>query len=91
MGLWAIAAAAPGRTAVIAPDGRSVSYAELAARADRYGRGLQALGLRPGDSVAGLLPNGTDALAIFFAAIQTGLYAVPVNWHLSAAMSANRS
>src|SRR6516165_8424355 len=85
MGLWAIAAAAPGRTAVIAPDGRSVSYAELAARADRYGRGLQALGLRPGNSVAGLLPNGTDALAIFFAAIQTGLYAVPVNWHLTAA------
>jgi len=85
MGLWAIAAAAPGRTAVIDPDGRSVSYAELAARADRYGRGLQALGLRPGNSVAGLLPNGTDALAIFFAAIQTGLYAVPVNWHLTAA------
>ena len=70
---------------MIEPGGRAVSYAELAARADQYGRGLQALGLRPGDSVAGLLPNGTEALALFFAALQTGLYVVPVNWHLAGA------
>ena len=85
IGLWAIAATDPGRTAVIDPGGAAVSYAGLAARADRYGRGLQALGLRPGDCVAGMLPNSTEALALFFAAIQTGLYVVPVNWHLTAA------
>jgi long-chain acyl-CoA synthetase len=85
IGLWAIAGAAPDRTAVIEPDGRAVSYAELAATADRYGRGLQALGLRPGDAVAGQLPNSTEALALFFAAVQTGLYVVPVNWRLTAA------
>jgi long-chain acyl-CoA synthetase len=84
MGLWGIAGATPDRTAVIEPDGRTVSYADLAALADRYGRGLQALGLRPGDTVAGQLPNSTQALALFFAAIQTGLYVVPVNWHLTA-------
>jgi long-chain acyl-CoA synthetase len=85
IGLWNIAAGAPDRLAVVEPDGGTVSYAELAARADRYGRGLQALGLRPGDCVAGMLPNSTDALALFFAATQTGLYVVPVNWHLAAA------
>ena len=85
IGLWAIARADPDRTAVIDPDGTTVSYAELAALADRYGRGLQALGLRPGATVAGMLPNSTEALALFFAAIQTGLYVVPVNWHLTAA------
>jgi long-chain acyl-CoA synthetase len=84
MGLWAIAEATPDRTAVIEPNGRAVSYAELAALADRYGRGLQALGLQPGATVAGMLPNSTEALALFFAAIQTGLYVVPVNWHLTA-------
>jgi len=67
---------------VIEPDGRAVSYAELARDADRYGRGLQAVGLRPGSTVATLLPNGTAALAVYFAALQTGLYVVPVNWHL---------
>ena len=85
IGLWNIAATDPERTAVIDPSGTAVSYAELAAQADRYGRGLQALGLRPGDCVAGMLPNSTEALALFFAAIQTGLYVVPVNWHLTAA------
>ena len=62
-----------------------VSYAELAREADRYGRGLQALGLSPGDAVAALLPNSVTALAVYFAAIETGLYVVPVNWHQVAA------
>ena len=84
IGLWAIAEATPDRTAVIEPNGQAVSYAELAALADRYGRGLQALGLRPGATVAGMLPNSIEALALFFAAVQTGLYIVPVNWHLTA-------
>ena len=57
IGLWTIATAEPERTAVIEPGGRAVSYAGLAARADQYGRGLQTLGLRPGDCVAGMLPT----------------------------------
>jgi long-chain acyl-CoA synthetase len=85
IGLWTIAARNPNRPAAIEPDGTVVSYAGLAARADRFGRGLQALGLGPGSTVAGMLPNGADALALFFAALQTGLYVVPVNWHLTAA------
>jgi long-chain acyl-CoA synthetase len=84
LGLWAIAEAEPGRAAIFEPDGHTVSYRELASRADQYGRGLQALGLGPGDTVAVLLPNGTDALALLFAAAQTGLYVVPVNGHLTA-------
>jgi long-chain acyl-CoA synthetase len=81
IGLWAIAAHSPDRPAVIGADGAVVSYAELARAADRYGRGLQALGLSAGDTVATLLPNGVTALAMYFAAIETGLYIVPVNWH----------
>jgi long-chain acyl-CoA synthetase len=81
IGLWPIAAESPDRTAVIDPGGAAVTYAELAREADRYGRGLQALGLRPGDVVATLLPNSVTALAMYFAAIETGLYIVPVNWH----------
>src|SRR5499427_1201847 len=85
IGLWGIAAESPAQAAVIGPDGTAVSYADLAREADRYGRGLQALGLDAGDTVATLLPNGVTALAMYFAAIETGLYIVPVNWHLAAA------
>ena len=85
VGLWTIAAQAPDRPAVIEPDGAVVCYAELAAKADQIGRGLRELGLRPGDCVAGMLSNSSAALALFFAAMETGLYVVPVNWHLAAA------
>jgi long-chain acyl-CoA synthetase len=85
IGLWTIAAQMPDRAAVIEADGRVTSYAALAARADQFGRGLRALGLAPGSTVAGMLPNGAEALALFFAALETGLYVVPVNWHLTAA------
>src|SRR5215469_11590851 len=80
--MWNIAAREPDRVAVIDPDGSALTYGELAASADRIARGLQELGLTPGDAVAGLLPNGSEALALFFAAIQAGLYVVPINWHL---------
>ncbi|HET9876944.1 MAG TPA: acyl-CoA synthetase, partial [Mycobacterium sp.] len=63
--------------------GGDLTYRELAARADRYGRGLQALGLRPGDVLVMVLPNVVDTLAVYFAAMQTGLYIVAVNWHLT--------
>jgi long-chain acyl-CoA synthetase len=82
LGLWGIAAATPDRPAVVDPGGHEVSYGELAALADRYGRGLQAMGLRPGDAIVVMLPNGIDMLAVHFAAMQTGLYTVAVNWHL---------
>jgi long-chain acyl-CoA synthetase len=85
IGLWAIAGADPTRTAVVEPDDRPVSYGELVGEADRIGRGLQAAGLRPGDCLVVMLPNGATMLAAYFAAMQTGLYFVPVNWHLVAA------
>jgi long-chain acyl-CoA synthetase len=81
VGLWAIATSSPDRAAVIEPDGRVTSYRELARRSDQYARGLRALGLGTGDTVAALLPNSLDMLAVYFAAIQTGLYVVPINWH----------
>jgi long-chain acyl-CoA synthetase len=85
IGLWTIAGEDPARVAVVDPDGREVSYGDLAGEADRIARGLQAAGLKPGDCLAVLLPNGATMLAAYFAAMQTGLYFVPVNWHLVAA------
>jgi len=89
IGLWNIAKTQSSRTAIVEPDGRALTYGELAAEADRIGRGFRELGLQPGDSVATLLPNGADLVAVYFAAIQTGLYIVPLNWHLVAAEMAH--
>ncbi|MFI5495204.1 acyl-CoA synthetase [Actinoplanes sp. NPDC051859] len=85
IGLWGIAAESAQRAAVVDTDGRTVTYGELAADANRIARGLRDLGLEPGDTVALLLPNSADMLTVYFAAMQTGLYVVPLNWHLTAA------
>jgi long-chain acyl-CoA synthetase len=85
IGLWNIAGRDPDATAVVDPDGRVVTYGELAAEADRIARGFQELGLATGDTVAMLLPNGADLLAVELATLETGLYSVPLNWHLTAA------
>ncbi|WP_409181981.1 acyl-CoA synthetase [Amycolatopsis sp. VS8301801F10] len=82
LGLWTIAAAEPARVALVDPDGREITYGELTAKANRYASGLRELGLGVGDAVVLLLPNGDDLVAAHFAAIQTGLYVVVVNWHL---------
>ncbi|NMN97030.1 acyl-CoA synthetase [Antrihabitans stalactiti] len=82
-GLWNIAAHDPDRIALVEAAGREVTYGELASTADRYGRGLQALGLQTGDSVVMLLHNTADLVAFYFAAFETGLYIVAVNNHLT--------
>ncbi|MGW4129141.1 acyl-CoA synthetase [Amycolatopsis japonica] len=84
LGVWNIAAQEPERVALVDPDGRSISYGDLAAKANAYARGLQALGLEAGDVVVVLQPNGDELVAAYFAAIQSGLYIVVVNWHLVA-------
>lgn len=82
-GFYAIAAADPGRPAVIGPEGGRTTYGELLARVNQVSHGLRARGLGVGDVVAGVLPNGLDAVVMLMATGQIGLYYVPVNWHLT--------
>jgi long-chain acyl-CoA synthetase len=82
-GLWNIARDQPQLTAVVDPSGREITYGELAAAADAYGRGLQRLGLSVGDCITVMLPNSIELVALYFAAMECGLYIVPINWHLT--------
>lgn len=84
-GFYAIAEADPDRPAVIDTDGTTTSYGELLALANQVSHGLRARGLAKGDVVAGVLPNGIDAVVMLMATGQIGLYYVPINWHLTAA------
>ena len=57
----------------------SVTYAELAALANRVGNALQELGVTRGDRVLIVLPDSAEFMASFFGAAKTGAVAVPVN------------
>jgi long-chain acyl-CoA synthetase len=59
--------------------GAVTTWAQLDARVDAVGRGLQALGLATGDRVALHLGNSPDFVAAYYGALRAGLVALPVN------------
>jgi acyl-CoA synthetase (AMP-forming)/AMP-acid ligase II len=83
VGFYEIATNDPDRPAILAP-GVPVSYGELHAEVNRLSNALDGLGLRPGDAVATVLGNRPDFLTVLLAAMQSGLYLVPVSRHLTA-------
>ena len=80
-GAWKIAAADPSRAAAIGVDGRPTSYATLTAHSNQLARGLASLGLAPGDRLAIMIRNAPELVEVVLAAMQSGLYVVPINYH----------
>jgi HIP---CoA ligase len=79
--LAAVAASYPDRPFVIAEDGE-LTYGMMAVQAARLAGQFTALGLRPGERVGILLPNGVRWCAAFFGAHAAGLDVVPLNtWY----------
>lgn len=79
--LTALAAEDPKRTAVVVDD-ESVSRAELEGRANAMARVLAALGVRPDDLVAIVLPNGVDFYVATLATWKLGATPLPVSHRL---------
>jgi long-chain acyl-CoA synthetase len=78
------AVTAPDRPAIIiAGTDRVLTYAELDENSARLASALHALGLREGDVIALLSDNTAEAFEVFWAAVRSGLYVTPINWHLT--------
>lgn len=60
-----------------------LTFAEVNARANRYGRALHAVGARPAARVALLINNSISSIPIDFACAKAGLNRVPLNGRLS--------
>jgi long-chain acyl-CoA synthetase len=83
-GFWRLAARSPERVALVDPDGNETTAGDLYAASNRLVHGLRSLGLKGGDCVATLLPNGTAMIEAYLAAAQAGMYLTPINHHLTA-------
>ena len=61
---------------------RTLTCASLNEEVNRYANAFARLGVNAGDRVAVMLPNGLDAVFVFFSLVKLGAVQVPVNIHL---------
>ena len=75
-------AVAPHRSGELAlsSDGKDLSWAEFDARTNALARGLQSLGLKPGDKVSFLLYNGSAYVELLAACFKARLVHVNLNY-----------
>jgi fatty-acyl-CoA synthase len=73
---------------VLHPSGRTLTFGDLEARANRLAHFFRHHGLVEGDVVAVLMENNEHILAAMWAARRAGLYYVLVNTHLTATEAA---
>src|SRR5215204_6447673 len=69
---------------VMAGSGDTLTYKELDQRSNQLAQLWHERGLRRGDHVAILLQNHPRYFEVVWAALRSGLYYTPVNWHLTA-------
>lgn len=72
------AARAPDRTAIVTAEAQ-LSYRRLDELTDAVARGLEGLGLRPGDAVAVMVPTGISSVLATLGVFKAGLVHVGVN------------
>jgi acyl-CoA synthetase (AMP-forming)/AMP-acid ligase II len=84
MHLGELATRHPAKPAVVLPDGRTLTYAELDRRSRQVAALLRAHGIGVKDHIALLMDNSVEFLVVAFGAQRAGVYWTPVNWHLTA-------
>ena len=82
-GFWKYAQADPDHLAIVDPDGTEHRAGDVLARANQVVHALREVGLKAGDTVAAVLPNGSNPMHVYLAALQAGWYYVPINYRLS--------
>lgn len=66
------------------PSGRTRSFGQVNANANRIVRLLREAGLQPGDAVALVCSNRAEFMEVLAATKRAGFRITPVNWHLTA-------
>ncbi|WP_165966568.1 AMP-binding protein [Actinomadura sp. 7K507] len=79
--LWAVSD--PDLCAIITADDERIAYGELFAEVNRICHGLRARGVNEGDTVAVVMSNSAAMAAAYLAAMQSGVYLVTINYHLT--------
>jgi len=73
----------PDKVSVYDPNGRSHTFAQINANANRLARLFRQHGLKAGEAVALVCSNRHEFVEVLAAAHRTGARITPVNWHLT--------
>jgi fatty-acyl-CoA synthase len=78
------AAIYPDEIAIIMDAGvEQITYAQLDEKSNALAHALAGLGVGPGDTIAVILENGIRYGIAWWAAMRSGMYITPINWHLT--------
>jgi len=77
--MFASVVRAHGPRPAIVESGETMTYAALDERVRHLAGALEAIGVKPGHSVALILPNGASFVVAYFASLAVGGVVVPVN------------
>jgi long-chain acyl-CoA synthetase len=83
-GIWNFSQWDGEKIALIDPNERQWSRRELVEEGNKIAHALRGMGLKKGDTVAAMLPNCAEYIALNLATMQIGLFLAPLNWHLAA-------
>jgi len=82
-GFWEMAETHPDAVALSEHIGRTITFAALREQVHAYAHSFRSRGLEQGAVVAALLSNRIEFVVTYLACIESGLYFVPVNFHLT--------
>lgn len=82
-GFYLFARAHRDRTALVIPDGPTMSFGCLLDRVNALSNALRTLGSGRGDVVAAVVPNGFEYIELYLATAQVGMYFVPIDRQLA--------
>ncbi|MGW4335918.1 AMP-binding protein [Rhodococcus koreensis] len=68
---------------IMSDTGAALTYRQLEEQSNQTAHLFRRRGLRPGDHVAIIFGNQLEIFPVIWAALRSGLYITPVNWHLS--------
>ena len=82
-GFWEAVETRPDAIALREHNGRTITFAALRDESHAFAHVFRSRGVRTGGAVAVLLSNRIELVAAYLACIESGLYFVPVNFHLT--------
>lgn len=81
VGFWRLAPRRRDTVGITDPTGSSLSFGEMFDQVNQISHLFSSLGLKMGDTIAVIARNRNETLLTYLAAMQSGLYYTPINYH----------